>query len=171
MKNAALLLFTLALSNLSAASSQSVSLNDTVTYEGTMTPAPGAKNKEVFGFIQQLTVAAVNLATNTEASNYSVKTTLFLPDGSSKDGLQTLAATEIKSREEIHAMLSDCKKAGANFEKISVSGGSFDTCAFDDGNGSKVWLGDVPFNVVKQTTLDEGKNVIDIEISLFSFGQ
>ena len=67
-----------------------------------------------------------------------------------------------------HALVAQKKQNVALV--MDFGGGTFDTCLADDGKGNKTWLGDVPFNVVKQVSIDDSKNVITIEVSLYSFG-
>jgi len=167
-------------------------LHDTVTYEGTLIPAPAAtlppaasqptpapapkpapgaapaaSKPQVIDFIQQLTVDTFDSAKQT----YTVQQALYLPDGSEKDEQQIATSSDFKSRAEVQSLLGNCAKVGGKSEKITVSGGTFATCLLEDGKGGKTWIGDVPFNIVKQTSIDDSKNVITIEISLYSFGK
>jgi putative hemolysin len=143
------------------------SVGDTVTYEEYVVPAPGSINKQPVGLIETLTVVSLD-ATNT---NYNIKDSLYLPDGSQQDHSQPTPVSSFQTRATIQRALLNCAAVGGVKEHISVSGGDFDTCALDDGKGGKIWIGDVPFNVVKRILVDESKNTINIEVSLYSYGK
>src|SRR5579871_2946687 len=90
-------------------------VNDTALYEGTLT---FAENKQTVGFNQRLTLTACDAVKAT----CSIKTTMYLPDGSSKEDVQTVPVTDVKSRSEIKTMLEKCDQLGGKSDKVVVSG-------------------------------------------------
>ena len=167
-------------------------VNDSVTYEGTVlvqpqpaapvpaptpgqttpapTPAPTPSQPaapRTVGIIEKMTITAID-STN---ANYTVNDVLYLPDGSENDSTQTIPAAQVRSRADIQQILANCVAEGGSKVQLKVSAGTFDTCFVDLGNGNKIWLGDVPLNIVKRVQVDDSKNVTTEEVVLYSFGK
>ncbi len=72
-------------------------------------------------------------------------------------------ADELVSRSLVKKTMQLCEVKGGALEQIDVPAGAFKTCRMDSAEGT-VWVGDVPFGVVKQITKTATSELV-------SFGQ
>lgn len=133
-------------------------LNDSVTYNGKLTLLKENLN---VGFLQELSVSEISA----DGKSLTIQTILFDPSGKENINKAKVPVTEIQTKAQILELLSKCEAQGGKKEKLSVAAGVFETCHLRD-NKNEIWLGDVPFNVVKQVEFDQDGNRIEIELGL-----
>jgi hypothetical protein len=141
-------------------------VNDKATYLGKYTQKASGQS---FMFMQYFEITAFDSAKQI----YSVKKILDLPNGDSQEELSEVPANELSNREQMLEVVANCAAMGGVSENIKVAAGSFDTCKIVTENGnSSLWLGAVPFSVVKYSTVSpESGDVVEAELSLFEEGQ
>jgi hypothetical protein len=136
-------------------------VNDSVTYNGKYIIVEN--DNFTVGFIQEANITSLNK----ESGKFTVHNSLYLPDGSVQEEDVETASSEMKSRKQVLELLQNCQAAGGKPEVIEVVGGTFSTCHLTVEKGD-LWIGDVPFAIVKQTEKDDQGNIIDLEISLYN---
>lgn len=139
-------------------------VKDSVTYEAYIVTAD---KLHTINFIQELTLVSFDK----KKSQYMMKSAIYLPNDTVKESQQAIASTDIKTTDQIQKLIVSCDTSGGSREVIEVAAGKFDTCHLHDENGNHIWLGDVPFNIVKQISFDSDKNAIYMEVSLIQQGQ
>lgn len=139
-------------------------LNDSVSYNGKYTIT---ENQMTLGFIQELLITEINKDTN----KAKVQSTFYGPDGSESKDNQEVDLAEFKTKDQILELLKNCEAVGGQLQNIEVTAGKFDTCHLADASKTEIWVGDVPFNVVKQIQFDDKGNKIELELSSFVDGQ
>lgn len=139
-------------------------LNDSVSYNGKYTIT---ENNMTLGFIQDLMITDLNKETN----KVKILETFYGPDGSESKQEQEADISELKTKEQILDLLANCETYGGQKQKVEVVAGQFDTCYFQDEKKNEVWIGDVPFNIIKQVQFDDKANRIEVELSAFTLGQ
>jgi len=135
-------------------------VGDMAVYQGTFEGSGGGS----MSFEQALTVKALTAAEATVES-----TVLF--DGQERTQEINLKYEELLNSKIIEYLLAKCQDEGGNIETLKVEAGEFQTCAIAQGARAKIWLGHVPFGIVKQIALDEDENVITLELKDYVFGQ
>lgn len=152
----------LATAILSATAFAFPAVGDKVTFNGTFTSAQGSAN-----FMQDLELSAFDEATQ----KYTMKIALTLPNGEIKEEEQQVEKNDLLTEESVTAIMAVCETEGGKLEKISILAGDFEACKIDKGNGNITWLGKVPFGILKERTVDQDKNVIEMELAMFENGQ
>lgn len=139
-------------------------INDSAIYEGLLT----SKDGNNFGFIQELTIISFDAV----KLEFEVKEELFLPNGSMQTSSSQAPLADFKTKNEMTLILKNCEKMGGAKEKVHVNAGDFEACkvirpANEDGESSTTWLGDVPFNIVKQERINKEGVIFRTELTLF----
>jgi hypothetical protein len=138
-------------------------INDSVTYNGKYT---FTEANFTVGFIQESAITGENK----EAGKMTVHNALYLPDSSVQEEDQEVSLTELKTQAQVLQLLQNCAAAGGKSETIEVVGGTFATCHLTS-ESAEIWIGDVPFAIVKQITKDDKGNFMELEIALYTVGE
>ena len=139
-------------------------INDKATFNGLYIPKGSTQGVQ---FMQTMEIKSFNASTQ----KYLVVRTLDLPDGRSQEEQAETAASDLMTQSSVNQILANCAAVGGVSEQIKVTAGTFNTCKITQTN-STIWLGDVPFGIVKMISLDSGSGAtIALELSLFQAGQ
>ena len=107
------------------------------------------------------------------AHSFSVRGT-FILNGESQIENQQIESNRLSTRQEVKILLANCGKAEGTLETITVPAGTFETCHFkyvNDQGVSEVWMGDVPFQNVRQIqTSNQDGSVINIALTEYKNG-
>lgn len=117
----------------------------TFANEGKLVSVAFLQSNEVLGF-------------DSTAQMYTLEQSLDLPNGEQQTEQKQVALAEMVSSQAIEQILASCVEQGGSLETIEVLAGKFDTCALAQDGGSKVWLGRIPFGIVKQIIPANGEN-------------
>lgn len=82
----------------------------------------------------------------------------------------SVASGDLVSKETVTTILSDCAGAGGIEEKITVPAGDFNTCKLTDTSSGDIWVGDVPFGIVRNHFTDASGEVT-FELKTYKIGQ
>lgn len=110
------------------------------------------------------------LLTELSGPSAVVESTLIFDEQSRQQKIN-LKTEQLLSSDVVEYVLSECATQGGALETVTVPAGQFETCAIAQGPVAKVWIGKVPFGIVKQVSLDEVENIITIELKDFVFGK
>jgi hypothetical protein len=135
-------------------------LHDKVTLSGRYTPANGSG----IDFVQTLEITGYDAA----KKEYTVTATETLL-GRSQTQDQKMSSDNMATPDAVKQMIASCSAIGGTPEKVTVP--AFDTCAVPQSNNGKLWVGDVPFGVVKLINVDQSGNRIEAQLTNVSRGQ
>lgn len=137
-------------------------------------PAVGDYSK----FVLTITNAQVSLVGSYEAAiigldgeAFKMSTTTTFPNSPADYNEESVTADRLASDADIAAILSGCRQFGGKLEKVTVPAGTFNTCALPTEDGGTIWIGQVPFGVVKQHQFSPEGDEAVLELEMFVVGQ
>lgn len=110
--------------------------------------------------------------TGQNSAGFQMSTTVKLGNQPAQKDQQTVAATDLMDDATVASVLANCAAYGGALQQLAVAAGTFNTCAVPTQNDAgqtngTVWIGQVPFAVVKQAQKrDDG---LDMILSLKSY--
>ncbi len=135
-------------------------VGDSVTFQGVFAGGGGGS----IDFEQSMTITKMN------ATEIGLATSLTV-DGNTDNQDGTMKIDEYLSTDMISLIMTHCTQEGGKIEMVEVVAGQFETCVFAQDEVQKVWIGQVPFGIVKQIMLDEMKNTISVEVKSYTFAK
>jgi hypothetical protein len=92
-------------------------------------------------------------------------------DGQSQSDVQVARKDEFLTTAVVEYVLAHCDVEGGTLETVQVAAGEFQACHVKSEDGkNNVWIGNVPFGIVKQVSVDESENTITVELKDYKFG-
>jgi hypothetical protein len=150
---------TLVVLALSSVSFATPAVKDQVTFKGVFAGGGGG----TIDFQQTLEI------TGFANEQWLVRSTLLVNGQNRVEDIQ-VGKADLMDDAQLKMIIENCAQMGGTSESLTVPAGSFLTCAVDQERGGKVWLGEVPFGIVKQVSVDEEENTITTELSSFVRG-
>ena len=92
---------------------------------------------------------------------------MVVVDGQTQNNEELVLGTDLLDTNTVRLVLAHCKENGGQPETVAVPAGSFAACLFQGQDGSKTWIGDIPFGVIKQVSVDEEENKMTLELKAF----
>lgn len=135
-------------------------IGDSATFKGLYTGGGGGE----MAFTQKLTLVGQN------SGGWTLRSELTADNGRQQSDENTVPASDLLSSEQVAEILSICPQAGGALENVTVPAGTFQACAIPQARNSKIWIGNVPFGIVKQIQIDEEENNVTVELESFVFG-
>lgn len=136
------------------------------------TPAVGdySKFKLTVSNGQQTVVGSYEAAIIGEDEfSFKLSTTTAFPGQPAQHAEQSVTPDQLIADSDIMAILTDCSQYGGKLEHIEVPAGKYYTCALPTENGM-LWLGKVPFGLVKQTDKTDEGHLVTLELETFIVG-
>jgi hypothetical protein len=131
--------------------------------------APGNSSGAAKSVVASLIIEKRVLSIDATGTNYNISESAYYPDGSKQDNSSVVPASQVYPRNFVLAVLAQCASQGGTPQRITTDGGDFDTCAIDNGKGTKLWIGDVPFGLVKEMSTDEQNRPVEMEVALYKY--
>lgn len=137
-------------------------VKDQAVFKGLYSGAAGG----AIDFVQTLELTAFDSATN----SFKLKNT-FLVNGQAQVQEQDVAKDDLLDDARIQDILTNCLSYGGQLEDTTTVGGTFKTCTAPTQGNGRIWIGDVPFGMVKSLSFDQDQNKIETELQSFVRGQ
>lgn len=132
-------------------------VGDFVIFEGSFEGSGGG----TMNFEQKLIVKEIK-----NDGNFNVQVIIDF-DGQKHEQNLEIDKNEILSSLKVTEILTKCESEGGVKKMYLVGDKEFQTCYAEEVDGSKIWIGAVPFGVVRQVALDESENIITLTVKSF----
>lgn len=119
---------------------------------------------------QQSVVGSYEVAlVGQEESGYKMSSTTTFPNQPAEYS-EVVPADQLATDSDLTAVLSSCAQYGGKTEQTKVPAGTFTTCAMPTQTGM-IWMGQVPFGVIKQTQKTQEGYLVTLELEMYVAGK